>query len=412
MASDLGPVEALRRHILTHPEAGEVALLASRAGVGKSALLVHFALEALLAGRRVMHVSVSESVDHVRAHYDEIHRVHAQLNGVRDRAAELLAAERNRMIHSYADRRFDPGHLRQNLEMLAQFAQFQPELLLVDGLNGGDSAHLQALAELARERSVPIWVSARLADGLELDATLTGPCKLALFLAAEGRSIGVTMHRDGEALHLPLQLDAVDMTVVHSVGDEGPAPRGSVGAEACTLYSGGARGTESFFGECAEAWGVREVNFTFEGHKQERTRGSYALSPRELQAGDVSLLYVSRRLSRTYSEGSLIRKVLQTLWHMVSRSQQVFVVGTIQEDGTVVGGTGWSVELARMWGKALWVFDLDKGQWFRFDGTGWVPGVPVIDTLHFTGTGTRYLNEVGEAGIRELFERSFGALGD
>ncbi|TNE86605.1 MAG: hypothetical protein EP330_21190 [Deltaproteobacteria bacterium] len=176
----------------------------------------------------------------------------------------------------------------------------------------------------------------------------------------------------------------------------------------CTLYSGGANGAEAAFGEACEAWGVHEVNFTFEGHKQVRSRGRYELSPRELAAGDVSLVYVSRRLNRTYSEGSLIRRVLQTLWHMVSRSQQVFVIGQIQEDGTVVGGTGWSVELARMWNKSLWVYDQDQTGWYRWDGESWVPGTPLITSIHFTGTGTRYLTDEGRAAIRDLFARSFG----
>ena len=169
----------------------------------------------------------------------------------------------------------------------------------------------------------------------------------------------------------------------------------------------GAKGAEQLFGECAEKWGLAELNFTFEGHQQTRSRGRYLLSPRELQAGDVSLVYVSKRLDRNYSEGSLIRKVLQTLWHMVSRSQQVFVVGAIQENGTVIGGTGWSVELAKMWNKSLWVYDQEREGWFNWDGEEWLSGVPVIESMHFTGTGTRFLEENGKAAIQSLFDRSF-----
>ncbi|MBT3218447.1 MAG: hypothetical protein HN348_05095 [Proteobacteria bacterium] len=175
----------------------------------------------------------------------------------------------------------------------------------------------------------------------------------------------------------------------------------------CTLFSGGAKGAEASFGAMAAKWGMREVNFTFEGHKQARRAGRYELSTRELAAGDVSLVYVSRRLNRTFSEDSLIRRVLQTIWHMVSRSQQVFVVGRIQDDGTVVGGTGWSVELARMWSKALWVFDQKEGTWFRWGGHDWLPGVPVIETIYIAGTGTRYLEDSGHKAIKDLFERSF-----
>ncbi|HHO51999.1 MAG TPA: hypothetical protein ENK18_14230 [Deltaproteobacteria bacterium] len=179
----------------------------------------------------------------------------------------------------------------------------------------------------------------------------------------------------------------------------------------CTLYSGGAAGSEATFGEIAARWGVREVAFTFEGHLQERTEGRHELSPRELAMGDVSLSYVSKRLNRSYNDrGGLIRCVLQTLWHMVSRSQQIFVIGTILDDGTVRGGTGWSVELARMWSRELWVFDQVRGRWHQWRGGGWVPGSPRITSPHLCGTGTRQINDAGRGAIEALFEASFGGL--
>ena len=186
--------------------------------------------------------------------------------------------------------------------------------------------------------------------------------------------------------------------------------RRALQSSAVTLYSGGAKGAEAAFGEVAARWGCTEVAFTFDGHLQERSQGRYELSPAELAAGDVSLQYVSKRLHRSYNDkGGLIRGVLQTLWHMVSRSQQVFVVGSIQADGTVRGGTGWSVELARTWSRDLWVFDQVQGDWFHWDGQAWVRGTPVVRSVHVTGTGTRKLTDAGRAAIDDLFERSFGA---
>ena len=49
-----------------------------------------------------------------------------------------------------------------------------------------------------------------------------------------------------------------------------------------TMYSGGHRGAETEFGKTAEQWGIKEVNFSFEGHTVERDRGLQILSPDEL----------------------------------------------------------------------------------------------------------------------------------
>ena len=123
----------------------------------------------------------------------------------------------------------------------------------------------------------------------------------------------------------------------------------------CILFSGGAPGAESQFGACAERHGVEEVNFTFDGHKIERQRGVRVLNHEELLAGDVSLEYLSRLLHRRYSEGPTLRKILQTLWDQVNNGQEIYVIGTILEDDTVRGGTGWGAEFAKLCNKPLYV---------------------------------------------------------
>src|SRR5258705_1801612 len=161
------------------------------------------------------------------------------------------------------------------------------------------------------------------------------------------------------------------------------------------LFSGGAAGAEAAFGACAEAHGVEEVNFTFDGHTIARHRGVRVLNHEELQAGDVSLEYVSRLMHRRFSDSPTIRKVLQTLWYQVNSGQEIYVVGTVLADGTVRGGTGWGAEFAKLCNKPLYVFDQDKDAWLKWSGTAWdVLGAakgPVITHPHFTGTGTRHL---------------------
>ena len=179
------------------------------------------------------------------------------------------------------------------------------------------------------------------------------------------------------------------------------------------LFSGGAPGAEAAFGACAERHGVEEVNFTFDGHKIERHRGVRMLNHEELLAGDVSLEYVSRLMHRRYTEGPTLRKVLQTLWYQVNNGQEIYVVGAIQEDDTVRGGTGWGAEFAKLCNKPLHVFDQDRDRWFRWTGGSWAPcsaaDAPVITHPHFTGTGTRHIRDNATQAIEELFTRSFGA---
>src|SRR6188768_2777335 len=178
----------------------------------------------------------------------------------------------------------------------------------------------------------------------------------------------------------------------------------------CILFSGGAPGAEASFGACAERHGVEEVNFTFDDHKIDRHRGVRVLNHEELLAGDVSLQYVSRLMHRRYTEGPTLRKVLQTLWYQVNNGQEIYVVGTILDDGTVRGGTGWGAEFAKLCNKPLWVFDQDKDAWFGWNESTWEKaqsGQPLITHPHFTGTGTRTLQPNGKRAIEDLITRSF-----
>jgi hypothetical protein len=177
-------------------------------------------------------------------------------------------------------------------------------------------------------------------------------------------------------------------------------------AAQCTLYSGGLKGAETEFGETAEKFSVNEVVFTFEDHKLSRQKNVRVLSKEELERGDISMELASKMLNRTYYETEKIRKVLQTIFHMVNSGYQVFVIGSIQEDGSVKGGTGWAVQLAKIFNRPLHVFDQPSGKWFTWK-EGWQEDSPRIQYETFVGSGTRYLNDAGRAAIEKLFEESF-----
>lgn len=176
----------------------------------------------------------------------------------------------------------------------------------------------------------------------------------------------------------------------------------------CILYSGGAAGTEQFFGSLAESWGIEEVNYSFDGHQIERRRGVRILTSEELQGKDVSLSYVSKLLNREYTKAPLFRKVLQSICWQVTSGDQIIVVGAIQSDKTVKGGTGWGAEFAKICNKPLLVFDQPNDQWFTWQEDDWVKVTdPVISARHFTATGTRFLEHNGRVAIQDIFGRSF-----
>ena len=176
------------------------------------------------------------------------------------------------------------------------------------------------------------------------------------------------------------------------------------------LFSGGAPGAEAEFGACAERHGIEEVNFTFDGHIEARRRGVRVLNHEELQAGDVSLEYVSRLMNRRYTDSPTIRKVLQTLWYQVNNGQEIYVIGVIQDDRTVRGGTGWGAEFAKLCNKPLFVFDQEKDGWFEWTGGEWKSHRQDRADDHAPALHRHrhaQVHDNGKRAIEDLFTRSF-----
>ncbi len=177
------------------------------------------------------------------------------------------------------------------------------------------------------------------------------------------------------------------------------------------FYSGGHQGAEAAFGQQAEAYGIREINFAYPGQVVARQRGLTRLGPEALKKGAISMEIVSLRMGRTFSREAEIRKIIQTIFHMVNMGHQVFSIGWIQSDDTVKGGTGWAVELGKWFNRPVSVFDMEKNCWFSWQEERWQLDEPLIVHATFTGTGTRNLNPEGRWAIKDLFAKNFKKRG-
>jgi archaellum biogenesis ATPase FlaH len=414
---------------------GNVGVVISRAGVGKTALLVQIALDDLLRDRKVLHISHEHAVDHVRAYYDEIFHEIAQQNRLDEGPRSIrFDLERNRLIYSHLGSaktapvsiRGGQSSMSKILETLAfskDVAHFEPDVIIIDGFdfNNATEDAIKQLGVIARERSVELWLSAMAHSRKAPEGGLGEPIQrfekmlaVVVYLEGEGEHVRLRLlkdHDNRDLADLHLRLDPHSMRVIDE--DVPPTSDRPRDPRHFRLHSGGAKGAEAEFGACAENWGLTEHNYSFDGHTYlERQRGVMRLSEDELKKGDFSLVYVSKRLNRVLSDIPLVRSVLQTIWHQINESSEVFVIGMIQGDNTVRGGTGWGAELARLWKKPLFVYDQQKRAWFHWSTKAkeWqLANQPVITSENFAGIGTQNLTDDGRAAIKELFMRSFGA---
>ncbi len=131
----------------------------ARAGLGKTAILVQFALDCMLQGNNVLHVAIGEGIDKTRDWYADM------LATITDgeKLENIPGIMQQRMIMTFKESAFSKALLEERLDDLVKQNIFQPDCLIVDGYDfaGGNKEELAELCSYMAERGLKmIWFSA------------------------------------------------------------------------------------------------------------------------------------------------------------------------------------------------------------------------------------------------------------
>jgi hypothetical protein len=155
------PLRLLEKGLHGGLGAGNLGVVIAGHGVGKTSFLVGVAVDELLREGRVLHVSCSHPVHHVRAHYDTVYDELAQSKHLEDLGSIHGEIDRNRTISVYPPNTLTPGKLRDAVK-LAREAGAVPSLIVLEGLDITllHRADVEDLRSLAQELPAEIWLEA------------------------------------------------------------------------------------------------------------------------------------------------------------------------------------------------------------------------------------------------------------
>ena len=403
---------------------GNIGVVVSRAGVGESPFFVQAALDELIKNHTVLHITGHHSsASAARVWYDTLSK---ELISSSSPSLSLNPDDIHRLltIHSFSELELTPAKLNSIIEQAKVHTGRAPQLILIEDWNWDGpldrrNDDLNGFRQAAQNLEAELWLGAHTHRSAVTDTpAVPEPCTdytsaidMVVFLEPySGPHVSIRILKDHANTVVPSQVLNLDPDTMRSFeGDTSPIPSLDLPAEQYTLLSGAAKGAEAEFGECAEQWGLTEINFSFAGRSSVRTRGIVELNENELTRGAVSPAYVEAQLRRSFPKTEQFQKMLQTIWHQVATAGEVFVVGLILPDDTVNGGTGWAAELGRHFKKPVRVFDQERKEWFTWQENHWHPiGRPNIQRTRFAGTGTRFLSEEGRQAIHDLFKDTFG----
>ncbi len=136
-----------------------MGLVMARAGLGKTAILVQFALDCMLLGNKVLHVAIGEGVDKTRTWYDDI----LSLLTDGEKIGSIPEIMKNRMIMTFKESSFSKALLEERLDDLVKQNIYKPECLIIDGYDfaNNDKESLEGLRNFMNDRGLKmIWFSA------------------------------------------------------------------------------------------------------------------------------------------------------------------------------------------------------------------------------------------------------------
>jgi len=160
----LSPLRVLERSISGGLGKGNVGVLASRKGVGKTACLVHIAADKLLQDRHVIHVSYSSRVDHIVTWYADIFKEIAKKPKMRSALDEFDELIRNRVIMNFKQDGARTDQVLHSLEAMIVHANFRAETVIVDGLDFAQAGpdDIRKFKDFAGRLGLEVWFSASL----------------------------------------------------------------------------------------------------------------------------------------------------------------------------------------------------------------------------------------------------------
>lgn len=201
------PLRILEKSLRGGVGKGNIGVLASRKGVGKTACLVQIATDKLLAGLHVIHVSFSARTDHIISWYEDIFKEIAGWKELESASVVHDEVTKNRVIMNFNQAGIHIEQVMASLSAMIGDGQFPADTVIFDGLDlsmGGEES-LQAIKQFAEASGIEVWFSASLKGPEPLFDQYGTPNELLPFL--DLIDVLVTMRFEGEHVRLQLVKD-------------------------------------------------------------------------------------------------------------------------------------------------------------------------------------------------------------
>jgi hypothetical protein len=155
------PVRIFMNSIDGGLKTGELGLIASPSGIGKTSVLVQIALDKLLQDKKVIHVSFTRQTNYVLAWYDDIFNEFIKKKHLENEQEVKNNITKNRVLIKFTQGGIPSDQIIKSLRALIKSGRFEAEVIIIDGydFSAAEEGHVAAVKAFASEMGASCWYS-------------------------------------------------------------------------------------------------------------------------------------------------------------------------------------------------------------------------------------------------------------
>jgi KaiC/GvpD/RAD55 family RecA-like ATPase len=166
------PVRIFEQSIRGGLKAGEIGIIASQTGVGKTSVLVQLALDKLLQGKKVIHVSFTQHTHNVLGWYENIFNEFINRKNLENAAEIKNELVKNRVLMNFNQNGMSNDQVLKSLRAMIVEGGFFAEAVIIDGFDFSrtEAGSIARVKAFAAELGLSVWYSCTVkSDGMQYD---------------------------------------------------------------------------------------------------------------------------------------------------------------------------------------------------------------------------------------------------
>lgn len=155
------PVRVFEKSLRGGLQSGEIGVIASQSGIGKTSVLVQIALDKLLQNKKVIHISFIQDANYVMAWYTDIFDEFIKKKNVANAEEMQSDLVKNRVLMNFNQDGISTEMILKSLKAMIVDGGFKADTLIIDGydFSKSDADQLNAMKAFAKELDLSVWYS-------------------------------------------------------------------------------------------------------------------------------------------------------------------------------------------------------------------------------------------------------------